>query len=39
MNSTSRIAWWLEHPTLNEEAKHQAKVEAKGQVSLFGRGA
>jgi hypothetical protein len=33
----ARISWWLEHPTLNEEAKAQAKAEAKGQLSLLER--
>jgi DNA modification methylase len=31
----ARIAWWLERPTLNEEAKAQAKVEARGQIPMF----
>lgn len=35
----ARIAWWLEHPGgVTQEAKQEAKLEAKGQIWLFASG-
>ncbi len=33
--ANARLAWWLEHPDLSDEAKAHARVEAAGQRSLF----